>query len=351
MIFQENDFLKTYNEVDKLWEGQESEVEAEDDLDWAEGISFQKIIQAAAQVESNLEFWRKFKQFIRRKYKRKNQKYAIWYLRFLNAFLKPYLAEHVMCDKLKAMESFEVVGSEGMRLVFKINEVIFEDTRRNLIYPDEFLDDSKKTSRKIAPDYKVTGTVQAESTGKPRSEQFQFNIECKSAKHNHSSLHEAPFVLIYDIPAFSTGSGTYRLEVTDYFEKALPEDLKYIAHNTHASSFSVRIPGKPEINKADWESYSLLHLFEVDMTLSELLKHLQQIHQDLKIGLDDPDKKMVNILGTQTNNLIQSTNDLNAAAGISKIKPKAYKNASPEAAANDLQAAAETLAKTVLTVL
>ncbi len=169
MIFQENDFLKTYNDMNKLWESTES---------YSYEFSFVEVIQRAVEQSTGQHFdrayWTHLRELLDLKLGRSNQgESGSWYSRFITFYLE-HAAEAALVDKFNNTESIPAT------LTLTAGE------RQALLYFTEY-DLGKGFKEVILPDFMLSS----------RDARKAVKAECKTWKANASSLtstHRAKFI-------------------------------------------------------------------------------------------------------------------------------------------------------------
>ena len=99
MIIQENDFLRTYNEMNKLWEDTGDDVEIETALTF-NGIANQAVRDLESGV-INIQYWRTVRTCLDSKPDRRGEKHKNWCSKFMS-YYKSYIAECAIKEWLEA---------------------------------------------------------------------------------------------------------------------------------------------------------------------------------------------------------------------------------------------------------
>lgn len=230
MIFLENDFLKTYNELDLLWESDENTDSAESSKPESEPqsqITFEeifteKISKSLAKSDAekkddilqDISFWEEVKRIIDSKYKRKTDSASRWDRRLLNSFYKPYLVENAL---LKLIEGLKVTVFEGTENEFTLtlDKAEAADKYRHSIYSDYLkcavdTEDTKPEHIPVSPDFKANcSVVLGQDDTKENLGEITIDVKSISTK---SSIHGAALVLRYKA-AYADLSGTCWLQV------------------------------------------------------------------------------------------------------------------------------------------
>lgn len=375
MIFQENDFLKTYNEIDKLWEDAENTSGELISDNTGSGELFGAIIERAyafhnrgskrSLEDGDIKFWTRIQAILRSKYKRalQSQDWTTWWDRFVNGFYKPYLMETAIREQEAENPTTSIVyldppahyaneDNYALIIKLKVKNLNYQDPDRDKIYPDF---DTKGERKKVKPDY--LGNFEFSFKKKGEAEKLipkdNISVECKSGTTS-SSKHDAPLVILYT-PDYQNCSGTYTFAPTSSFENLLNEAYE----SAYGEELSVDFKDInhiflkcQDIKAVTIEPWPQNKDIGKDFTFTKLTNILRSIQKQLAATEGSVDGPKIKILADQTQNLM---NDAETYAKNDKLKlpvnpPKQDIEhlKSPEEAANSMRKAADYLAAVVI---
>jgi hypothetical protein len=214
MIFQENDFLKTYNEIDKLWEAGYNNL--------ATSLSFETVVSMAEETQAVLKniavdgrvrdftfegeysevyinFWLSLRELMASKNDVNGQETdEVWYERFLKFYLS-YCAEKAILNYLKGYFGEQAVDFVDGKSHHFIHAGGGEDK----------------------PDIKITLPGPHEVT-----------VECKTDAWGHARNFHGADVVIWHSPLLGSKSGEQRISLTiQLLNKDVQADLQPIIEN------------------------------------------------------------------------------------------------------------------------
>lgn len=189
MIFQENEFLKTYNNMTKIWEA----------FDLDTPIAFKEVTDhlktfTGELTSEELDFWRRLRQVVLRKRVRHSDfESTSWYRRFVT-FYKSYLVEDLILSKINELSGCSIQlqpnGVNNDKLFINTFDLADEKEAHNSEGLQDFSfgnsDELKQSFLGQVPD--GFDSYIAELLGR--------GVECKAVTAT-SSLHGAHFVIRY----------------------------------------------------------------------------------------------------------------------------------------------------------
>lgn len=398
MIFQENDFLKTYDDMSKLWE--DASIFADSDSESAvedPQFSFKNIIIKAAAYDKakkltseEIDYWSKLKYLVRSKFNRYANDRALWYTKLLNAFIKTYCMENLIANAVfgNVDEGFKdlelqfclpkrlggIAGIDECFFSCQITSCMFNDKLRDQLYNTKsdwttvintILGNKSKDSESASADYQVEATFSYKVNGKEISSgPYSLAVECKSAGYDKYP-HKAPLILFYEKKTTESDdaetvktSGQCHFKMTKHFADeellsglGLPDNIKSLIVD-HWMHWNILINGKEilSFNPINWDTQEVSELFGVqgiNMKFNDLKDKLKAI--DAKVSKDGSDlnKPIITYLSGKTNEVIRQINII-AGDSIPAVEPSSLKGKAPETVANIFTKAASTLADVAL---
>lgn len=366
MIFQENDFLKTYNEVDKLWESEDSKELYKK--------TFEDILSEANKFKSsrelNYDFWEAVQRLVWSKYKRTGKDDIPWYKRLVRSFYKPYLTESSILAKLcsenesnvDCVETLALDEANKLQLFFSgwaaadpNRDGLYSDYHKSLQTPltaDEIVSEVPDPDRvEVVPDFTVRlRKICLNDQELELNKDLRVEVKSKTAD---SDPHGAQLIMRYQ-------TNYVKLVGNYWYELARGQDLtQTIVQFIKKSVPSLNYKKINEILAQPQNKQQYGVLMQND-GIKEILRDLESILIDIDTELrtreNGQNTKIIKRLETTSQNLINDADQLLKASTTEVHIPKpklasaedGRTSISPEQAARNLNLAAAYLASTVM---